>query len=608
MKCDFSGYATKNDLKCSDGRIIRQGAFKVNDGTTVPLVWAHMHDSPSNVLGHAQLENRNDGVYAYCTFNNTEKAKTAKELVAHGDVNSMSIYANQLKQLGEEVLHGVIREVSLVLAGANPGALIETVSFAHMDGSSYESEEDIILKSNLVYDYVAHSEDEVEKISHADSDNQNGSNNSDSGSDSDPDDDTIEDVINSMNEKQKNVLYYLVGSVNEDADDEDDEISQSGMEGDAIMHHNVFDGSASDDVVLSHSELNTILTKAKDTKADSLQSVLKEEFIAHGIDDIELLFPEARMASPTPDMITRRMEWVSSVWSRTKKQPYSRIKSMAADLTEDDARARGYIKGNQKVEEQFGLLKRVTTPQTVYKKQALDRDDVIDITDFDVVMWLKQEMRMMLDEELARAILVGDGRSITSTDKIKPDNIRPIYQDDDLYTIHHTANKTSDMDVNEYSNFLVDQALIARANYRGSGSPVFYASVDVINSMLLARDKIGHRMYNTEAELASALRVSEVVEVPVLEGVTRKDADDKEHKLLGLIVNLADYTIGTDRGGEITSFEGFDIDYNKHKYLIETRCSGALTKPFSAIALEADVTKEPVTPSNPGGEQQPAVG
>lgn len=597
MKCDFSGYATKNDLKCSDGRVIRQGAFRTNDGSTVPLVWAHMHDSPSNILGHAQLENRDDGVYAYCTFNNTEKAKTAKELVAHGDVNSMSIYANQLKQLGEDVLHGVIREVSLVLAGANPGAVIENVSFAHMDGSSYDSEEDIFLKSNIVIDYVAHSEDKTETIAHADSENQNGSSNSDSGSDSDPDDDTIEDVINSMNEKQKNVLYYLVGSADEDADDEDDdEMAQSGMEGDAIMHHNVFDGTAGDDIVLTHSDLNEILTDAKNNKADSLQSALHAAFIAHGIDDIELLFPEAKMASPTPDMITRRMEWVSSVWSRTKKQPYSRIKSMAADLTEDDARARGYIKGNQKVEEQFSLLKRVTTPQTVYKKQSLDRDDVIDITDFDVVMWLKQEMRMMLDEELARAILVGDGRSITSPDKIKTDNIRPIYQDDDLYTIHHTANKTSDMDVNEYSNFLVDQALIARANYRGSGSPVFYASVDVINSMLLARDKIGHRMYNTEAELASALRVSEVVEVPVLEGVTRKDSDDKEHKLLGLIVNLADYTVGTDRGGEITSFEGFDIDYNKHKYLIETRFSGALTKPFSAIALEADVAATSTKP------------
>lgn len=592
MKCDFSGYATKNDLKCSDGRIIRRDAFKVNDGSRVPLVWQHMHDDPTNVLGHAVLENREDGVYAYGTFNETEQGQNAKELVKHGDITAMSIYANQLKQNGVNVMHGVIREVSLVLSGANPGARIENLSFAHSDGTEEIIDEEAIihsdqpLKIGLGFDRFENV-DKDPLISHADDEDSS-------------DDKTVQDVIDSMTQEQKDVLYYLVGSAAE-SDETDEEMEQSDDMEDNFMRHNIFIDDEGDENTLSHDEMKAIIENAQ------RDGSLKNAFLEHGITNIDTLFPEAKAVTPTPDMITRQMEWVSEVWNATKKSPFSRIKSVAANLTEDDARAKGYIKGNKKVEEQFGLLKRETTPQTVYKKQALDRDDIIDIVDLDVVAWLKAEMRMMLDEELARAILVGDGRSKSSADKIKEDNIRPIYQDADMYTIHYEVSIPKDADETDTSNALLDAALRSRKDYRGSGTPVFYASVDVINDMLLAKDKIGRRLYSTTTELADAMRVSKIVEVPVLDGVTRTDDDSNKYKLLGLIVNLSDYTVGADRQGAVSLFDDFDIDYNKEKYLIETRCSGCLTKPYSAIALEVSATTSssdsstttPTTPTTP---------
>lgn len=580
MEYDFSGYATKNDLKCSDGRIIRRDAFKDNDGTVVPLVWQHLHDDPINVLGHAVLENREDGVYAYCSFNDSEQANHAKTLVKHGDINAMSIFANKLKQQGENVVHGIIREVSLVLAGANPGATIQNLSFSHSDGSNEYLEDEAIIHTDALINVLSHADTEDEK-----------------SEEKSEDDETVEDVIATMNEKQQNAMYYLVeqaydmgknGEVDEDEDendvehsdeDDDEEVLQHSEEGDDSMKHNVFE-SDTDENVISHSEIMAAI-------ADGIKgSSMKDAFIAHGIENLDVLFPEAKLVTPTPEMIARPNAWVSEVWNGLKKSPFARIKSTAANLTADDARAKGYIKGKQKLEEQFSLLKRVTTPQTVYKLQKMDRDDVIDITDIDVIAWLKAEMRMMLDEELARAVLVGDGRSAVSEDKIKEDNIRPIYQDDDMYTIHYGVALSSITDETDRSNTLVDAIIRARKGYMGSGNPAMYASTDVINDLLLAKDKIGRRLYSTVSELADTLRVSKIVEVPVLEGVKRTDDDSNSHDLLALIVNLNDYTVGADKGGEVSLFDDFDLNFNKYEYLIETRCSGALTKPYSAIAIE----------------------
>lgn len=587
MKYDFCGYVTKNNVRCADGRIIRQDAFKGNDGQTVPMVWQHQHDEPTNVLGHVLLENREDGVYGYGVFNDTKQGQVSKDLVKHGDITSMSIYANGLVQSGDNVTHGIIREVSLVMAGANPEAKIENIAFAHSDGMVDISEEEAVMHFyddlELVHTDTYESEEKPELI-HADKVEKS------------EDDETIQDVIDTMNDKQKNAMYFLIAQAIEDETEIDDsEDSEEGEE----MKHNIFDSETEENDVLSHDAMMAVIDDAKRCGS------MREAFMQHGITSIDVLYPEAKTVTPEPDMITRRMDWVADVWGSIKKTPFSRIKSIAADLTADDARAKGYIKGKEKVDEQFSLLKRVTTPQTVYKKQSMDRDDIIDITDFDVIAWLKREMRMMLDEELSRAVLVGDGRLVTSNDKIKEDNIRPIYQDADVYTIHWDVTAPSTMtDPNDISNYLVDQALRSRKDYRGSGSPVFYASVDVINDMLLARDKMGRRMYATEAELASALRVSRIVEVPVFEGVTRTDTDGNKHELVGIIVNLADYSVGTDRGGEINFFDDFDIDYNKEKYLLETRCSGALTHPYSAIALEKDVATTPVTPPTGGDQQQ----
>lgn len=613
MNYDFSGYVTRNNIKCSDGLTIRQNAFKDCDGKSVPLVWQHLHNDPENVLGHCELENREDGVYGYAYFNDTDKAKTAKELVKHGDINAMSIFANRLAKQGADVVHGVIREVSLVLAGANPGAFIDPISLQHADGTISDSEDEAVMYFDSgILRHEDSSEDAAPKNDKTIGDIIDGMPQDmqrsvamlteaakQSGSESDfqelvstiPKEDL--EPLSHMNQEQAECLAFLVGTAFDEQPDqngsEEDTVAQSDnyTEEDTLMHKNVFDNTESNEGTLSHDALNEVLADARRI------GNVRDAFLEHGITDLEILFPEAKsLNGAEPELIARRQEWVSRVWNACKKTPFARIKSTAANLTADQARAKGYIKGHQKVEEQLSLLARATLPQTVYKLQKMDRDDIIDITDIDVVAWLKREMRMMLDEELSRAVLVGDGRVPTDPDKIKEDNIRPIYQDDDLYTIHYDVDGydsfTSDDD---RSNAVVDAALRARKDYRGSGTPVFYASADVITDLMLAKDKIGRRLYPTMEQLKAALRVSDIVEVPVFEGVTRTSTDpdthvETTHNLLGLIVNLGDYTIGADKGGAVTMFDDFNIDFNKYEYLIETRCSGALHVPYSAIALE----------------------
>jgi len=593
MKYDFSGYATRNDLKCSDGRTIRAGAFKECAGKVVPLVWQHQHGDPMNVLGHAVLEERDDGMYSYCSFNDTEPAKQARQLVLHGDVNQLSIYANKLVQKNGDVLHGAIREVSLVIAGANPGAMIDNIAMAH--GEDGESDEAIIYNNdfidNLGGDLEDNSEETIEHseevIEHADSEDKKEEKEmptEDSGKEK-----TVQDVIDTMNEEQKKVMMYLVGVAAEKGGAKENDEN----EGDEDMKHNVFDGSdeymgAADQAELTHSQIETIISDGK--KFGSL----RDSFLAHaddyGIKDIDWLFPEAKTFTDKPEFISRKMEWVSTVMSGVHKSPFSRIKSMFADITEDEARAKGYIKGNLKKEEVFSLLKRTTTPTTIYKKQKLDRDDIIDITDFDVVAWIKAEMRVMLDEEIARAILVGDGRLSSDDDKINEDNIRPIWKEADLFCIKKEVTIGADDDATA-KNF-IRAAIKSRKDYRGSGNPVLFTTEDFLTDMLLLEDSIGHKLYKTEAELATALRVSKVVTVPVMENLTRtvtKSGQAYTNTLMGIIVNLNDYNVGADKGGAISMFDDFDIDYNQQKYLIETRCSGALTKPFSAIVLEKSV-------------------
>lgn len=596
MKYDFSGYATRNDLKCSDGRTIRAGAFKECAGKVVPLVWQHQHGDPMNVLGHAVLEERDDGMYSYCSFNDTEPAKQARQLVLHGDVNQLSIYANKLVQKNGDVLHGAIREVSLVIAGANPGAMIDNIAMAH--GEDGESDEAIIYNNDFIdnlggdlednsEETIEHSEEAEEVIEHADSEDKKEEKEmptEDSGKEK-----TVQDVIDTMNEEQKKVMMYLVGIAAEKGGTKENDEN----EGDEDMKHNVFDGSdeytgSADQNELTHSQIETIISDGK--KYGSL----KDSFLAHaedyGIKDIDWLFPEAKTFTDKPEFISRKMEWVSTVMSGVHKSPFSRIKSMFADITEDEARAKGYIKGNLKRDEVFSLLKRTTTPTTIYKKQKLDRDDIIDITDFDVVAWIKAEMRVMLDEEIARAILVGDGRLSSDDDKINEDNIRPIWKEADLFCIKKEVTIGADDDATA-KNF-IRAAIKSRKDYRGSGNPVLFTTEDFLTDMLLLEDSIGHKLYKTEAELATALRVSKVVTVPVMENLTRtvtKSGQAYTNTLMGIIVNLNDYNVGADKGGAISMFDDFDIDYNQQKYLIETRCSGALTKPFSAIVLEKSV-------------------
>lgn len=568
MKYDFSGWATKNNLKCSDGRTIMKDAFKENDGQVVPLVWNHQHNDVFNVLGHALLKNKDEGTYAYCSFNGTESGQQAKALVDSGDVVSLSIYANQLKERNGQVFHGNIREVSLVLAGANPGAVITNV-IKH--GEDVEDEAFIVTGENIE---LFHSDDKKD----------------DEGTKEDPDSGkTIKDVFDSMTEEQRTAAYYVITqALNNDADDDDDNDNDQ-KEDKEDMKHNVFDRDDADKMegVIMHSdgtpvtveEVSTIFADAK------RYGSLKDSVLQHGIEDIEYLFPDAKNVTQTPQFIKRDTGWVSEVMGAVHHTPFSRIKSLFADITEDDARAKGYIKGKLKKEEFFSLIKRTTTPTTVYKKQKLDRDDVIDITDFDVVSWIKSEMRGMLDEEIARAILVGDGRVSSSDDKINETNIRPIWKDEDLYTIKARFTVSDSATDDDKAQAFIRAAIKARKEYKGSGNPVLYTTEDVLTDCLLLTDKMGRDLYDSVEKLAKKLRVSKIVTVPVMEGLTNKVSADT-YALYGIIANLSDYNIGADKGGAINMFDDFDIDYNAQKYLIETRCSGALIKPYSAIAIE----------------------
>ena len=601
---DFSGYATKVGIKCSDGRTILQDAFAHCDGKKVPLVYQHLHNDPKNVLGHAVLENRPDGVYAYCSLNNTEAGKTAKALVQHGDISALSIYANSLVQKSSNVIHGVIREVSLVLSGANPEAYIDNLAFEHSDGSiTTDESEAFICAGAIIHDGI-----EIPEVS----DNQDSSEESISHADDKKDSEdqkTVGDVFDTLNEEQKMVVYTMIAQALETQDGEDEEkedVKHSNIKGDETMKKNIFDkDSAATEVKgLTRADLRTIFNDARQS-----QSTLKNAFLAHGyesisdaladyehqdevlahaatygIDNIGYLFPDARTTTNTPQFIKRDTEWVSKVFGAAKHVPFSRIKTVLADITADEARARGYIKGNEKADEVITLLKRTTDPQTVYKKQKLDRDDIIDITDFDVVVWLRMEMRMMLEEEIARAQLVGDGRLSSSDDKIKEDKIRPIATDDAIYTIEiqiPEAATTAQM---------IDEIIKGRKQYKGTGTPAFYTTPDINGDMLLLKDTTGRRLYNTEADLAAGIRAREIIEVPVMENKvivltpSTTTQTGLQKRLVGISVNMTDYSLGADKGGSISMFDDFDIDFNQFKYLIETRCSGALTMPHSAIA------------------------
>lgn len=558
-KFDCSGWATRNDIKCSDGRTIRKNAFKDDDGQTVPVVWNHSHNDPMNVLGHALLENKDQGVYAYIKFNDTESGKNAKSLVHSKDVTALSIYANQLKQNGGDVLHGAIREVSLVLAGANPGAYIDSIM---MHGE--ESDEEAIIYTG----------EEIE-LSHAEADpkpeekpakkaEEKSMNNKEK---------TVKDIIDEMTEEQKKAVYAMIGAAL-------DEAGANTENGGEEMKQNVFDNDETmTQNVLSHSDMEAIISDAK------RYGSMKDSFLAHtqnyGIQNVDWLFPEPQTLDVPPTFIQRDMGWVQKVMSGVHHTPFSRIKSMFADITADEARAKGYIKGKMKKEEVFTLLKRSTTPTTIYKKQKMDRDDVIDITDFDVIAWLKKEMRLMLDEEIARAILIGDGRLSSSDDKINEQNIRPIVSDDDLYTIKASVNVKTGATGAEKAKAFIDSVIRSRKEYKGSGTPTLFTTEDMVTECLLLEDGIGHKLYKSEAELATTLRVKEIVTVEAMEGLK----DKSENEVAGIVVNLVDYNVGADKGGAVNMFDDFDIDYNQQKYLIETRCSGALIKPYSAITL-----------------------
>lgn len=585
FKYDFSGWATKNDLLCSDGRTIRRDAFKDNDGKVVPLVWNHDHTDPSNVLGHALLKNVSDGVYAYGSFNSNPKAIEAATLLAHGDIKALSIWANKLQQRGGDVLHGDIKEVSLVLAGANPAAIIDSV-MVHGE----ESDEEAIIYTG---ESICHSSGELkdefeeteETVEHAD----------DKAEEPKKSDDyeAVPDIFKTLSEKQKNAVYALIAEIISENKGEENEDNK---EEDSVMKHNVFEQQNGDqqENVLCHADVKAAFDDAK------RYGSLKDSFVAHGlkevtymahadgdygIKNIDYLFPEARNVNNTIDFIKREDSWVRDFMSRVHRSPFSRIKSIHANITEDEARAKGYIKGNMKKEEVFTLLKRSTTPTTVYKKQKLDRDDVLDITDLDTVALVKGEMRGMLDEEIARAALVGDGRSASDDDKINEVNIRPIWTDADLYSIKVPIAVAAGDDDNKKATNFIRAAIKSRKNFRGSGTPVLYTTEDMLSDMLLLTDTTGRDIYDTVEKLCKKLRVSEIITVPVMEGLTRQ-VDSKTRTLAGIIVNLQDYNIGADKGGSINMFEDFDIDYNQMKYLIETRCSGALTKPYSAMVLE----------------------
>lgn len=679
MGYDFSGWATRNNIQCSDGRIIRQNAFIGNDKATVPICWNHQHDDPLSVLGHGVLENRSEGVYMYGSFNDTESGRAAKNLVEHGDIVGLSIYANQLKQNGSDVIHGNIREVSLVLAGANPGAYIDSI-IKHSDSGEEEAyitlvfddviehgflsskkntkkqndkpwvssiakrmgktDEELLIELEHLTDkhikgepyefpsYMQAWADEVEanidktsaqfrrmievygisssikntiayyanenKVVHAEEVPVGPVGDiGDPGPDTsithaeDPEkeseDKTVGEILDTMTEDQKNLMYLMIMEALDNKDDNNKEETN--------MKHNAFDSAEVNTQVedtLSHSEVEAIFADA--TRSGSL----KYAVLQHGIDNMEYLYPEDHNLNPTPEFIKRDTGWVSTVMNSVYHVPFSKIKSQFANITGDEARAKGYVKGNYKTEEVIALLRRSTSPTTIYKKQAMDRDDIIDITDFNVVAWLKSEMRLMLDEEIARAILVGDGRSAASEDKIDPTHIRPVWTDDDLYTIKKSFTPANNASDDDKAKLFIRAAVKARKDYKGSGNPVLFTTEDILTDCLLIEDTIGHRLYKDEKELAMAMRVSAIITVPVMENLTRSvtvSGSAYTNTLWGIIVNLTDYCVGADKGGSISMFEDFDIDYNKEKYLIETRCSGALRKPYSAIALEMSVAQ-----------------
>ena len=560
---DFSGWATKNNLLCSDGRTILKDAFKSDDGVTVPLVWNHQHNEPDNVLGHALLENRDDGVYAYCKLNDTEKGRTTKELIKHGDISALSIYANQLKQQGGKVIHGSIREVSVVLAGANPGAFIDSV-ICHND----ESDEEAVIYSGESIS-LAHAEQTTETKKEETMKEE-----------TKKDEKTVKEIFDTLTEEQKNVVYAIIGSIieeKENSNKKEEPKKADDIEGGKVMKHNVFDNDVENkEDVLQHADIQTIFADAK------RYGSLKDSVLQHGITNIDYLFPEATNLNQTPEFVKRDTGWVEKVMGAVHHSPFSRIKSQFADITADDARAKGYVKGNLKKDEVFSLLKRSTTPTTVYKKQKLDRDDVVDITDFDVVSWIKGEMRMMLDEELARAFLIGDGRLSSSDDKINEQNIRPIFNDADLYTVKVEVDAGADATAEAKTKAFIKAVIKNRKEYKGTGSPTLYTTEDVVSDCLLLEDANGRFIYDTIDKLKNTLRVADIVTVPVMEGAKGAKGGD----LIAILVNLADYNVGADKGGAVNMFDDFDIDYNAQKYLIETRCSGALTKPYSAIAFE----------------------
>lgn len=582
---DFAGWATKNDLLCADGRIIRKDAFKVNDGRRVPLVWSHRHDTPEAVLGHAILENRDEGVYAYGYFNETPMGKNAKLQLQHGDYNSMSIWANNLQQSGPDVLHGTIKEVSLVLAGANPGAHIESVVSHGEPMEDYDDEGIFYSGSDLVLSHAEKEEPKKEQETEKSDTNESGG-------------ETVKDVFDTLTDKQKKVVSFIVGQAIQNS-----KSGENNKKEEKEMKHNVFE-AAEKRTYLSHEDVEKIFTDAK--RIGSLRLAVEENLepggvLAHaipmegmegpsgssnyGFNDPEMLFPEFKSLNNPPEWISREMGWVQKVMSGVHRTPWSRIKSQYANITEDEARARGYIKGKQKKTEVFTILKRTTSSTTVYKLQKMDRDDIIEITDFDVVAWIRAEMRVMLDEEIARAILIGDGRDGSDESKIPEDHIRPIATDVPLFNTKVLVSVQADATPDVVASETIDAIVRARKNYKGSGTPTLFTTEDVVTEMLLLKDAIGHRIYKTEAELATALRVKEIVTVEVMEGQQVEDDEKQKRDLLGIIVNLSDYNVGANKGGEVNMFDDFDLDFNKYLYLIETRISGALIKPFSALTI-----------------------
>lgn len=590
---DFGGYITKNNIKCTDGRTIRKDAFAAQDGETIPLVWHHMHDKPGNVIGHAVLENRADGVYGYCFLNNTQNGKDAKEVVRNGDLDAMSIFANRLVQHGKDVLHGDLVEASLVLRGANKGAKIDKLTVAHAAGYGYDSEDDADddLFDEAIINFwekidLAHSADDEDDISEEEDES---SENEEDDVLEHADDKTLPQILETLNPEQQVAVEYVINQLMEQ---QGNSIEHSD-EGGETMKYNAFDTNGDpvmQGVVLTHAQMSEIIQ-------DQSFGSLKASFLAHaqdyGVDPVEILFPDAREMNTPPEFYSRNMDWVSDVMDGAHHTPYSRVKTTFADITADEARAKGYIKGRRKKEEFFTLLRRTTEPQTIYKKQKLDKDDIDDITSFDIVAWIRGEMRIMLNEEIARAILIGDGRSTASEDKIKEDKIRPIVNDDSLYSVKYTVNVPNGADEDVKAKAFIKACIKSRKNYKGSGNPTLFTTEDMLTSCLLLTDEMGRDLYDTEEKLRTKLRVAKIVTVEPMEGFQRTD-NGKLFDVAGIIVNMKDYNIGADHGGQVNMFDDFDIDYNQYKYLLETRISGALVKLQSALVLQFAAGDAPV--------------